>query len=331
MNNEKMLNLIREFPNLVKMGYSLTDSTLDFSKKTITNIIYAGMGGSALAGDVIRDFLFPFSKIGFEIIRNYNLPEYAGKNSFIIISSFSGNTEETISCFKDALKRGSKILAVSSGGEIERIAKTNRISHIKLPIDIPPRTAFGMTLFCILRKIESFYDNQELKNMIADVLMRMDDYSFDYKNAKMLSKMMQNRIPIFYTDTSFSSVGRRCANQMSENAKHFAHFNLIPEMNHNEIVGLEMPKILKKSVVIFFLSFRQDNSRNKKRNLITKRIVDKNSFVTISINFEDANPLFNIIDSVILFDLASYYLALFNKVDPMAVKRISLLKNGMKK
>ena len=99
----------------------------------------------------------------------------------------------------------------------------------------------------------------------------------------------------------------------------------------NEIVGLEMPKILKKSVVIFFLSFRQDNSRNKKRNLITKRIVDKNSFVTISINFEDANPLFNIIDSVILFDLASYYLALFNKVDPMAVKRISLLKNGMKK
>ncbi|HAV92181.1 TPA: hypothetical protein DCW38_03255 [candidate division WOR-3 bacterium] len=188
-----------------------------------------------------------------------------------------------------------------------------------------------MTLFALLKKIEAFYCDLKLSRMISDVISRMDDYSYDIDTAKMLSKMMQNRIPIFYVDSSFSSVARRCANQVSENAKHFAHFNLIPEMNHNEIVGLKMPENLNKSVVIFFLSFRQEHLKNRKRASIIKKIADENDFSTISVDFEDSNLLFNIVDSIILFDLASYYLALYNKVDAVEVKRISLLKKRMKK
>lgn len=331
MNNTIMLNLILKFPAYVKRGYDLTDSSLNFDRKNIKSIIYAGMGGSALAGDILKEILSPVSKIGIEVVRNYDLPEYAGKDTFVIISSFSGNTEETISCFKSALKRGSKIIAVSSGGEVEKLAKKNKITHIKLPVEIPPRTALGMTLFALLKKIEAFYCDLKLSRMISDVISRMDDYSYDIDTAKMLSKMMQNRIPIFYVDSSFSSVARRCANQVSENAKHFAHFNLIPEMNHNEIVGLKMPENLNKSVVIFFLSFRQEHLKNRKRASIIKKIADENDFSTISVDFEDSNLLFNIVDSIILFDLASYYLALYNKVDAVEVKRISLLKKRMKK
>ncbi|MGE3063356.1 MAG: bifunctional phosphoglucose/phosphomannose isomerase [bacterium] len=331
MNNDVMLKLIEDFPVLVKKGYSLKCGSLNLNRKSLKNIVYAGMGGSALAGDVIKELLYPFSGIPMEVVRNYNLPEYVDKNSLVIISSFSGNTEETLSCFKFALKKNAKILAVSSGGDVEKIAKKNNTPFIKLPVSIPPRTAFGMTLFALLRRMEFLTPRGEISKMTADALSRMDDYSFDYENAKLLSKIMQDRIPLFYVDSSFSSVGRRCANQVSENSKQFAHFNLIPEMNHNEIVGLKMPKHLEKNIAIFFISFRQDNPRNRKRAMITKKIADENKFETISLDFEDKNPLYNIIDAVILFDLASYYLALYNKTDAVAIERINILKSRIKK
>lgn len=329
MNSKEMLSLIEQFPSLVVRGYSLTKPKLLFDSSKIKNIVYAGMGGSALAGDVIKELLYSVSSLPMEVVRGYSLPGYVSRETFVIISSFSGNTEETIECFKDAVRRKAKIIAVSSGGEVERMAKKSRSEHIKLPVDMPPRTAFGMTLFSLLRKIEALTGSGALGSMAEDAVSRMDAYQFDYSTAKSIAKLMKGRIPLFYTDSSFSSVGRRCANQVSENAKQFAHFNVIPEMNHNEIVGLEMPKNLRKNLMIFFISFVQEAERNKKREMITKSIADKAGFETLSIEFCDANPVYNVIDSMILFDLASYYLSVINRVDAVKIERINILKGRM--
>ncbi|MDD3803048.1 MAG: SIS domain-containing protein, partial [bacterium] len=282
-----------------------------------------------LAGDVLKEILYPLSKMPFEVVRHYELPHYADKNSFVIISSFSGNTEETLSCFREAIKRKAKILAVSSGGEVEKTAKKYKVEHIKLPVNIPPRTAFGMTLFSLLKKISFLIKNKELIRMTEETVGRMQDYSFDYETAKKLSKMMSGKVPVFYVDFLFSSVGRRCANQVSENGKQFAHFNLIPEMNHNEIVGLKFPRNLSKSLFLFFINFRQENERNRKRSFITKRIAEEAGFQCVSADFQDKNLLYNIIDAVILFDLASYYLAVNNKEDAVMIERINILKKRM--
>lgn len=328
MTDKDMLSLIKSFPSFCIEGFSIDKDLIDL--KGIENIVYAGMGGSAIAGDILKEMLYPISKYPFEVVRNYELPDYVSGKTFLIISSFSGNTEETLKCFEDGLKRKSKILALSSGGDVEKIAKKNHIKHIKLKLDCPPRAALGMTLGVLLKKMILLVKEKNFSDQIEESLLKLSDYYFDDLNAKKVAKILKGKIVNVYTDSAFSSVAKRFANQLHENSKHFSHFNFLPEMDHNEIVGLEKPDFIKTKIFIIFLLFKQMDEKNRKRTLITERILKDFGFETMIFEFEDDNRVFNILDSIMTLDLLSYYLAVENRVDPMKIERIDILKKRIK-
>ncbi|MEO0233615.1 MAG: bifunctional phosphoglucose/phosphomannose isomerase [candidate division WOR-3 bacterium] len=328
MTNSDMLSLIKSFPSFFLDGFNLDDKK--FELKKIENIVYTGMGGSAIAGDVLKEIIYPFSPVPFEVVRNYNLPHYVNEKTFLIVSSFSGNTEETLKCFKDGLNRKAKILTLSSGGELEKLSKKNGIKNIKLNLDCPPRAALGMTLGALLKKMVYILKDKNFENEINDAVLKLSEYSFDDENAKKVAKILKGKIVNIYTDSNFSAVVRRFSNQLHENSKHFSHFNFLPEMDHNEIVGLEKPAFIKSKIYILFIIFKQMNERNKKRTMITNKILRDCGFQTMIFEFDDQNKIFNILDSIITFDLISYYLAIENRVDPIKIERIDILKKRMK-
>ncbi|MDI6700266.1 MAG: bifunctional phosphoglucose/phosphomannose isomerase [bacterium] len=328
MTNKDMLSLIKSFPSFFIEGFSMDKDSIDL--KGIKNIVYAGMGGSAIAGDILKELLYQFSNYPFEVVRNYELPNYVSDKTFLIISSFSGNTEETLKCFKDGLKRKAKILTLSSDGDVEKISKKYHIKHIKLKLDCPPRAALGMTLGALLKKMTFLIKDKSFNDQIEESLLKLPDYNFDDENAKKVAKILKGRMVNVYTDSAFSSVAKRFSNQLHENSKHFSHFNFLPEMDHNEIVGLEKPDFIKTKIFIIFVLFKQMDEKNKKRTLITEKILKDSGFDSMIFEFEDDNRFFNILDSMMTFDLISYYLAIENGVDPMKIERIDILKKRIK-
>ncbi len=327
--SKKMIDLILSFPEFALKGYEQGKGELGFDANEIKNIVYAGMGGSAISGDLIKELIGLEIDIPFQIVRNYQLPKYINNRTLVILSSFSGNTEETLSCAKQALEKNTRLLGIGSGGILQEMI--NDKQFIKLDLDVPPRTAMPMSLFALIKRLEPFYcKNNCLINKIDEAINFLKAYSFKHNEAKILADKINGKIPVFYIDEQFYSVSRRIANQLSENAKHFAHFNAIPEMNHNEIVGLEKPEIIKELFLPIFIKFNNSLSANTKRADITIGLLENAGFNTEILYYENNNTFINTIDVIMFTDLMSYYLAEKNMVDPISIERINALKEKMK-
>ncbi|MBU1298514.1 MAG: SIS domain-containing protein, partial [Bacteroidetes bacterium] len=150
-DKSNMFNLLAGFPLQIEDAVSVgKKAKVKLKKSVIKNIVVSGLGGSAIGGDLIRTYLAAEIKIPFLVNRHYFLPEFVNGNSLVIISSYSGDTEETISAHKEAIKRGAQVLCITSGGETERLAKKNNQSLIKIPTGYPPRAALSYAFFPLL-------------------------------------------------------------------------------------------------------------------------------------------------------------------------------------
>lgn len=330
-NYEMMEKYILSFPELVLSGYGLGTAVKLPKLSHVRNIVYAGMGGSAIAGDIVKDYLYDCLDRPFQVVRHYSLPSYVDDRTLVIVSSFSGNTEETISCYKDAKRRKALVLVLTSGGQIGRMAKKYGDICIELPISMPPRCALGMTLLAVLGVMEGICGSKSVSEEISGVMKLMNEYQPDFDSASVIAEELDGLMPIIYADERLDSVARRIVNQFSENSKHFAHCNLIPEMNHNEIVGMCKPDFLSQKSKVLFLTFESDSERIRKRMLITEKILRNAGFRTFNVFFSGPNTLYNILDAIMLFDLASLLLAAHNDEDPMLIKRIDKLKKDLLK
>lgn len=330
-NYEMMERYILGFPELITAGYGLGGALKLKNVRHINNIVYAGMGGSAIAGDIVKEFVYDYAKTPFQVVRHYSLPLYVDDKTLVFISSFSGNTEETISCYKDAKKKKALIVVITSGGEIGRLAEKNGDIIIDLPVSMPPRCVLGMTLFAVLAVMEQVCASKKMSADIKNTVSRMNDYQPDFISASEIASELKNVIPVVFIDERYSSIARRIVNQFSENSKHFAHFNLMPEMNHNEVVGLCNPKGIEKNSKILFVTLDSDIERIRKRMLITEGILTKAGFKTFNVFFSDSSILYNILDAIMLFDLASLLLAAENDEDPITITRIDKLKRDLLK
>lgn len=254
-----------------------------------------GMGGSHLAGDIIRDI---FPDLDLKIHSDYGLPNKINKKSLLILSSFSGNTEEVLDSLNCALKVGIPLIIISSGGQLIEIAKAKELPYIELPDkEIPPRMALGYSIKALLKmvnkKIDFKLSNQE--NL-----------------GKEISKKIKGTIPLIYSSNKNKSVGYIWKINFNENSKNPAFNNVFPELNHNEIEGLN-----KKDFSFIIIEDDLDHPRIKLRMKIFKK-----NYKTITIK---DNP----INLIILSLWTSYYLALENKVDPINVNSIEALKKEL--
>jgi glucose/mannose-6-phosphate isomerase len=329
-----------DFPQQIAESQNIFLKNPPSLNKALQNIIYVGMGGSAIAGDIIKEVLYDDLKLPLQIIRGYEVPGYCSDSSLVIASSYSGNTEETLSAVKTAKKAGAQIVAITSGGEMLKLAKKHKWPVLMVPEGFPPRQAFGYLFFLayqlVLKTIDKTISPDEFEHLVhfsESMVQVSDEQSVEGRAfTKDLALRLKNKIPIIYSSAPYlATVATRWKNQFQENSKSMAFDNVIPEMNHNEIVGWEMESLSSENFLVLFLEYDQPNARIEKRIKFTKSIIQDRDTKVVEIYAEGENLLEKVISLIIKGDWISYYLALFYERNPMAIVNIDYLKSELNK
>lgn len=339
IDTSNMYYILKNFHSQISEAVEIGKSSefFSFDKYGIKNIIINGLGGSAIGGDLIRSYTHYNSTVPVYINRNYHLPGFAGKDTLSVISSYSGNTEETISAYKESKSKECRIICISSGGKVEKMALEHKDRFIKIPGGLQPRCALGYSFFVLLTVLSEFpflsLENENIKNVIENIKRDSEIYSlFDPEKNKALkiAKQLFNKLPVIYSSNDILDVvNLRWRGQISENAKQLAYGNVYPEMNHNELVGWEKNRDILNKIIVVFLKDIDDNERIKMRMEITEEIYKKHASDVISVSGEGETRLERIFNLIYLGDWVSYHLALLNKVDPTPVDAITYLKEKL--
>src|SRR6266852_3822104 len=244
-DTSNMRKLLMEFPRQIEDAVRIGKSTrVSIKASSIRNIVVTGLGGSAIGGDVLRSYASGELDVPFVVNRHYFLPEFVDRKSLVIVSSYSGGTEETIAAHLDAKKRKASVLCITSGGETEKLARKFRQPLMKIPKGYPPRTALGYSFFAPLIALTRAKLLPTKDKEIKETIRLLDDKAKVYASlnkrnpAYELAKQLYNKLPNIYSSSDrLDAVNLRWRGQLSENAKVLAFGNVLPEMNHNELVG----------------------------------------------------------------------------------------------
>lgn len=294
-------------------------------KDGINKILFCGMGGSAIGGDILRILTGAHARIPFEVSRTGRLPLWVDASTLVIFSSYSGNTPETVGCVSAAVKAGAKIIALSSGGQLLKTAAAKKIPFLQVPGGLPPRCAIGYLTFSlvpVLRKWDWLkFPAQDADEVFSTVR------SVPHAKVKALAKRLFNKSVHFYGFSAFAEpVLTRWRAQLAENSKMLASSHLIPEMLHNEIESWKFPKdLMKKSAAVFF-SDKEDLAGFEKKIKAAQKAVSQAGADVMEIRSEGKSLIARLFSLIVLADWVSYELALLNKVDPIRIPTIELLK-----
>lgn len=339
-DSSNMRRLIADFPRQAEEAAAIGEATrIKLSASSVRNIVISGLGGSAIGGDLLRSYLAGEIKVPIAVNRNYLLPQYVNDKSLVIISSYSGNTEETISSHKDAVKRKAKILCVTSGGTVKAFAEQKKQPFIHIPGGLPPRAALGYSFFPTLIALSKLGLIRSQKKEIKETIALLQKKSAVYSNheaennpALVLAKKLHGKLPVIYSSADrFDTVNLRWRGQFAENAKMLSYGNLFPELNHNEIVGWEVQKDIMSKIHVVILHDRDDHVRIQRRMEITKNIIGEFADGISEVNSEGKSLLARMFSLLHLGDWVSFYLAMLNHVDPTPVKKIDFLKSELAK
>ncbi|MBA7491520.1 hypothetical protein ES702_02067 [subsurface metagenome] len=330
-----LINFPQQCEGAVKIG---RDFPISGEYKDINKVLAIGMGGSAIGGDLLRSYLFKDLGIPLIVNRNYKIPHFVGQDTLIFASSYSGNTEETLSAYQEAHKRGAKIIGLTSGGKLKEYCQRDGNPVIIIPSGFPPRTALGYLFFPLIMILERLKLIRNKMEEIEETIKILTKLSRELgprekgNRAKRLAQELYNKVPVVYSSSEyFEPVALRWKDQFNENSKVFAIWNLFPELNHNEIVGWEILEEITKNFIIILIRDRDDFERIKVRMDITKSIIKKKVSGINEVWSEGSSLLARIFSLIYLGDFISFYLAILNGVDPTPVKMIDLLKKELAK
>lgn len=305
------------------------------SLSEISNIVISGLGGSAISADLIKNFLVDEISLPVIVNRNYNLPKFAGKNTLFIASSYSGNTEETISALTEAIKLNCKIICITTGGELETIARNNNISYVKVQTGFQPRYALGLSFFSLLKVFQELQIISNHNAVVEKIKLlwkeKGEDFSKDGNAAYKIAESLIGFIPVIYSVAdSTSAVGYRLKSQLNENSKLHAFHNEIPEMNHNEIIGWESYHEKKMYAKIIYIMDSAYHPQIQKRFKILTNIFSKTGVDIVTLESKENDFKVRIMDLIYLSDWISYYVSVLRGYDPSEIDNIYTLKNSLK-
>jgi len=327
LDPENMRQTILDTPLLAEQGYKLVEALdLNKVKGKYSSVIITGMGGSSIAGLLLQNYLSD-EKLHISIIQDYNLPIWADKHTLVMVCSYSGNTEETLSVFKDARRKECRIIAITSDGKLDEYAGVSRIPLVKLPLGFQPRAAMTIQFFAMLRLLERLRlvrsRAKEVFRLKKDLKPQLQTLE---KNAILLSEKLVHKTPIIYTSKRFKAVGYRWKCQFNENSKVLAFNNVFSEMNHNELEGYEN---IRGEYHAILLRFDDDHRRIQKRMSLTKEIMLRKGISDTDIGIRGPSLLSKLFSAVILGDLTSYYLAMRLRTNPAEVRLIEDFKKKL--
>ena len=341
LDSKKMLESISSLCGQVEQIYAEVKSLkLSEKYKKIANIVFFGMGGSALGAHCIKSLFNSEIDVPVEIVNGYNGPAYINKDSLVIIISYSGNTEETLAALKSARLKKTKIIVITSGGELQKISK-----KLKIPALIfdtknnpcgSPRMGLGYTIFgplFILKRLGLIKSSLPKINDISKIINKHQKLN-DVQNeqslnpAKQFAQNLSRGSVWFVSSEHLSGNVHIAANQVNENAKRFAGYFLIPELNHHLLEGLSFPKNELRTFV--FIESKNFDKRILKRYQITKSLLEKYNCQFITYTCTETKPIYEMIEILVLSSYLSFYLAMIEGVDPTAIPAVDFLKAALK-
>lgn len=317
--------------------FSVEVAQPDNDGRQITRVVVAGMGGSALAALLVKSWLKSEMTVPFEVVRTYELPEYVDYNTLVIASSYSGNTEETISALTEAKAKNAQVAIIAAGGKMDHIAEKESIAHVTLPAHLQPRMAVIYNLRSLIAVLahfgvvsyDRFADIADTADWLAEQTAQwMADVSTDKNYAKQLALMAVGKTPVFYAGTLLAPVAYKWKISWNENAKNVAFWNEYPEFNHNEFIGWS-GRPVEKPFAVFDLVSKFEHPQILKRMEISDRLLSgmrpKSNIIKVAGNTVIAQMLWG----SILADFVSIYVAILNGVDPTPVALVEKLKTEL--
>lgn len=339
LDTDGMLQSINDLPYQMENAWKELQSFIiptPFIK--CNKILILGMGGSAIGGDLASALAVNSSKAPVIVQRDYGLPNFVDSNTLVIGVSYSGKTEETLDAFSQAGERNAKLIAISTGGEIESICRKYNAPIFKIAYGAQPRAALGYLLTAVLYILCKLDFISLGQNEFAQAIETMKEYQKEiysesptsHNPAKQTAEKLKDRIPVIIGAGTMSTVARRWKTQINENSKQAAFYEVFPELCHNLIVGLDFPKRLGEKIYFVMLESEFDHPRNKIRQAILGQIFRKKG-----INYEiiqvkkPLSPLVEMMQAIMLGDYVSYYLGIINGVNPTTIEMINFLKDKL--
>lgn len=343
IDKNNMLTYCTEAANHYKESLKNTEKIkLDYPSPE--NVIIAGMGGSAIGGELLKDFTRGTAHVPVEISREYCLPAYASKKSLVLLVSYSGDTEETLSSFLDAVNRKCMVFCVSSGGNLIKYAKKLNVPHLQVQGGMPPRAALPHMFLPLLKCMEKINMAPKVSDDFSEATKVLQKVSIENAPnkpanenfAKTLAQNLFDPTPVVYGFGVYRGVALRFKQQFNENAKVPAKWEAFSELNHNETMGWENAKELAKCYAVVFIRDKSEPVEIRSRIETTKTLMQPTVSKMFEVWAQGKSNLAKMLSTILVGDFTSVYLAMLRKVDPTPVKTVDAMKekieqNGVKK
>jgi glucose/mannose-6-phosphate isomerase len=326
----EMEQLISDFPNQLKESIGIARAQKIEQFENIANVVICGLGGSGIGGEIIRQWLLNSSKIPITVSHRYDLPRFVNSETLVIACSYSGNTEETLTALAQAIDYKAKIIVITSGGKISEIAQTNNFPAIIIPGGLPPRSALAYPLV----QLAGIFDR--LKLATFDLIPSIEEAVIQLNQSKQtivaaareILALREDRQFLFYAEDQFAPTLLRACQQINENGKELAFYNIIPEMNHNEIVG--WAKEPKFQFVVIFRS-NLEHARNSARLEFIENYIRSKTNALITLQLKGTNLIEQTLFGIQLVDWLSFFTAQKKDIDVVEVDVIDQLKEVLGK
>lgn len=325
-----MKTLVEGFPSQLQEALDIASKAKLTEKNNIQNIIVTGLGGSGIGGTILSELIQNECQIPVLVNKDYFLPEFINTHSLVIISSYSGNTEETISAMNQAIEKKAQIVCITSGGKILEMAQQHNFDAILIPGGHPPRSCIGYSLVQLIKIIQfnEFVKTDLISQLQTSISLLTEEKEAIKNEAKHIAASLVNKIPVIYSLGTCEGVSVRFRQQINENSKMLCWHHVLPEMNHNELVGWTQ-KNENIAVITFRTSF--DYERTIKRYEICKNIFSEYSASVTDIFAKGKTKLEQYIYLINIGDWISCYIADIKNIDPIEVNVITNLKNELAK
>jgi glucose/mannose-6-phosphate isomerase len=328
MMDQLISRFIEQLEEAVEIGQQASIKPL---KTPVQHVYVSGMGGSGIGGDFVASFVYDECKVPYLVGKGYEIPGYIGPDSLTIASSYSGNTEETLTAFDLIQKTGARTICIASGGKLIAEAERLGLDAVHVPDNWPsPRACLGYSTVAqlsILQKLGLISDAaiSEVQKSIDLLKKEQDDIKV---RAEKVATLIHGKTPVIYATDRFTPVAVRLRQQINENAKALCWHNLVPEMNHNELVGW---RDKRDDLALLWLRSRNDHPRNQIRIDINKEIISNYSGTLVEVFAKGDSLIQQSFYHVHLSDWISWYLSQLRGVDSIEIKVIDFLKGELAK
>ncbi len=326
-----MQELVRTFPQQLKDALTIGAKTkLNADSFSPANVVICGLGGSGIGGTIASQLIGRQCPVPVMVSKDYFLPGFVSEKTLIIISSYSGNTEETLQCMNEALAKNCRVAAITSGGKVAALATEKKLECILVPGGLPPRACLGYSLVQLLfiivaYKLASATIIEDLKKATSFIAEHSSSIE---KKAIEVSKILSGKFPFIYSTTKWEGVAIRFRQQLNENAKILCSHHVIPEMNHNELVGWTG---VDQNLAVVVFRDKNEYPRNDERIRINLEIIKKYTSTIIELWSEGKTDIEKALYMIHLGDWISVFLAEQRGVDAVEVNVIDYLKGSLAK